>query len=150
MEITLSVIAIVISLISGFFSFYTFFWTANRDRKQMTLESYNLLQEQVFDKLNLYNPSNICEIANDKTSVEYRKLSSYVARIEHFCVGVNENIYDFNTVYELSHGYFDSNYLKNRLIPIIGAKLSHSEFDYFKNIHEVWRKFEIREKKKGK
>ena len=66
MEITLSVIAVIISLISGFFSFYTFFWTANRDRKQMTPEAYNLLQEQVFDKLNLYSPSNISEIINDK------------------------------------------------------------------------------------
>ena len=148
MEITLSVIAIIISLISGFFSFYTFFWTANRDRKQMTLEAYNLLQEQVFDKLNLYSPSNISEIANDKTSSEYKRLSSYVARIEHFCVGINENIYDFDTVYELGHGYFDSSMLKNRIIPILGVKLSQISFDYFSNIHKVWKKFETREKEK--
>lgn len=90
METILSIIAIVISVISGGFALYTFFWTAARDRQQATLDAYNQLQEQALDHLNLYRPSNIKEIVKDRRSEEYKRLSAYVARIEHFCVGVNQ------------------------------------------------------------
>ena len=49
MEIGLSIAALVISILSGAFSLYTFLWTAKRDRKQATLEAYNRLQAEVFD-----------------------------------------------------------------------------------------------------
>lgn len=77
METTLSIIAIVISVISGGFTFYTFFWTARRDRKQATLDAYNQLQEQALDQLNQYTPANIREIANDRRSAEYKTISAY-------------------------------------------------------------------------
>ena len=59
METILSIIAIVLSVISGGFSLYSFVWTARRDRKQATLDAYNQLQEQTFDKLNTYAPAVI-------------------------------------------------------------------------------------------
>ena len=99
METVLSIIAIVLSVISGGFSLYSFVWTARRDRKQATLDAYNQLQEQAFDKLNTYTPAAIREIAKDSTSEEYKTVSGYIARIEHFCVGVDQNIYDRRTVY---------------------------------------------------
>ena len=49
METILSIIALVISVISGGFALYTFIWTARRDRKQATLDAYNTLQEQALD-----------------------------------------------------------------------------------------------------
>ena len=51
METILSIIAIVLSVISGGFSLYSFVWTARRDRKQATLDAYNQLQEQGMDTL---------------------------------------------------------------------------------------------------
>ena len=104
METILSIIAIVLSVISGGFSLYSFVWTARRDRKQATLDAYNQLQEQAFDKLNTYAPAAIREIAKDSKSEQYKTVSGYIARIEHFCVGVNQKIYDRKTVYELAHG----------------------------------------------
>ena len=71
MEAVLSIIAIVISVVSGGFALYTFLWTAQRDRKQATLEAYNRLQNEVFDKLNLYKPSEIRDICVDSTTEEY-------------------------------------------------------------------------------
>ena len=55
MEAVLSIIAIVISVVSGGFALYTFLWTAQRDRKQATLEAYNRLQNEVFDKLYIFH-----------------------------------------------------------------------------------------------
>ena len=118
MEMIFSAIAIIISVISGGFSLYTFIWTAKRDRKQATLDAYNQLQQQVFDELNLYRPSEIAEIAKNPRSPDFKVIGSYVARIEHFCVGVNQKIYDSKIVYELAHGYFDG-LVKVRIGPII-------------------------------
>lgn len=147
METTLSIIAIVISVISGGFTFYAFFWTARRDRKQATLDAYNQLQEQALDQLNQYTPANIREIANDCRSAEYKTISAYVARIEHFCVGVNLKIYDRKTVYELAEGYLNGS-IKSRIEPIISAK-NRSGQDYYENIHRVYAWMDAERKKRN-
>lgn len=122
METLLSVIAIALSVLSGGFALFVFLWTNRRDRKQATLEAYNRLQSEVFDKLNKYTPSQIQNICLDKQSVEYKTISAYLARIEHFCVGLNEKTYDKNTFYALAHGYFDGHQLRKRIEPLIVSK----------------------------
>ena len=92
METVLSIIAIIISVISGGFALYTFFWTATRDRKQATLDAYNRLQNEALDNINLYSPQRIAGIIENPRSEEFKKLGAYIARIEHFCVGVNKEI----------------------------------------------------------
>ena len=136
METILSIIAIVLSVISGGFTFYTFIWTASRDRKQATLDAYNQLQEQALDHLNYYRPAEIADIAEDPRSQAYKEVSGYIARIEHFCVGVTQKIYDRKTVYELAHGYFDGA-VRDRIEPIIERK-NQSGIDYYGNIHSVY------------
>ena len=137
MEVILSVIAIVLSVISGGFALYTFYWTARRDRRQATLEAYNKLQRQALDHLNYYRTEQIYEITNDPRSEEYKKISTYIARIEHFCVGVNQKIYDPETVYALSEGYLDGT-IKKRIEPMIQCKNSYGNRDYYENIHAVF------------
>lgn len=105
-------------MISGGFAFYTFLWTAHRDRKQAALDAYNRLQEEGLDLLNHYRPSEIREIAGDPRSESYKILSGQIARIEHFCVGVTQKIYDPKTVYELAYGYLDGA-IKTRIERII-------------------------------
>ena len=136
MENLLSVIAIVLSLVSGGFSLYSFFWTARRDRRQSTLDAYNQLQCQALDHLNYYTPSQIKEIAKKPRSDEYKRISAYIARIEHFCVGVNENIYDKKTVYKLADDYLDGA-IKSRIEPIIERK-NFGDKDYYENIHQFY------------
>ena len=150
METILSIIAIVLSVISSGFSLYSFVWTARRDRKQATLDAYNQLQEQAFDKLNTYTPAAIREVAKDSKSEEYKTVSGYIARIEHFCVGVNQNIYDRKTVYALAHGYLDGQVLKRRMEPIIDRKQIGASEDYYENIHAVlnWMEKESQKRKK--
>ena len=124
MEIVLSIVAIALSMISGGFTLYTFCWTVKRDRKQATLEAYNRLQAEVFDKLNMYKPSEICDFCADNRSEQYKQISGYLARIEHFCVGLNQGIYDKSTFYALAHGYFDGHQLRKRIEPVIENKNS--------------------------
>lgn len=125
METVLSIAAIALSVASGIFTLYSFLWTNRRDRKESTLEAYNRLQSEVFDNLNTYTPAEIRDICLNSKSAEYKTISGYLARIEHFCVGINENIYDRNTFYALAHGYFDGNQLRKRIEPLIETK-NHS------------------------
>ena len=85
---------------------------------------------------------NTREIAKHPTSKEYKEISGYIARIEHFCVGVNMKIYDRETVYQLAHGYLDGNGILDRINPIIARKNRNADTDYYENIHRVlnWMK----------
>ena len=154
METIISIISLVIAIISALAAGVTFFWTSSRDRKQATLEAFNRLQAEVFDNLNQYRPSDIPNICKDKKSEEYKKLSGYVARIEHFCVGLNKKIYDKNTFYELAHGYFDGDQIKKRICPIIEVKNSSNNSNelFYNDILAVlaWMDKKHKSKKKKK
>ena len=132
METTLSIIALVISVISGGFALYMFIWTARRDRKQATLDAYNTLQEQALDTLNEYTGTEIKRIIEEKNKDEYRELSKCLARLEHFSVGVNAGIYDRKTVYELAHGYLDVG-IWHKLQPVLEQKQKGKKEEYYKN-----------------
>lgn len=113
----------------------------DRQKKQATLEAYNKLQEQVLDKLNQYKPAEIKAISGNSKSAEYTELSTYLARIEHFCVGLTNDIFDYETFYSLAHGYFDEGgTLYNRMLPLLESKRRGKE--YYANIQEVWCKMD--------
>ncbi len=147
METTLSIVAIVISVISGGFALYTFFWTARRDRKQATLDAYNTLQEQALDTLNKYTGAEIKRIIEEKNKDEYRELSRCIARLEHFSVGVNTNIYDKQTVYELAHGYLDVA-IWYKLQPVLEQKQKGKKEEYYQNYRKLvdWMRKQKKEK----
>ena len=92
------------------------------------------------DQLNLYKPQRMEEIAQNPGSEEYKKVSKYIARIEHFSVGVNQRIYDGRVVYELAHGYLDGA-IRNRIEPIITMK-NRSGHDFYANIHKLYKQMD--------
>ena len=147
-NIIVAVVAAVLSLGSLGFSVYTYRKALLHDRKRDTLDAYLLLQEQAFDPLNRIAPGQMKEIVQNPASQEYKDVSGYIARIEHFCVGVNKKIYDRETVYALAHGYLDKA-LKYRLTPILDKKKSMTGQEYYENIQEVLRWMREREKKGG-
>lgn len=91
-----------------------------------------------------------CKIATSNRDSYPKNYNRYIARIEHFCVGVNQNIYDRGTVYALAHGYLDGQVLKRRMEPIIDKKQLGASEDYYENIHAVlsWMEKESQKRKK--
>ena len=89
MELYISLAAMIISLISVIVSVAIYLLGIQRDKKQDTLDSFNLLQEQVFDKLNLITYSEITNICkkvdngsiDDETNSKYYELLGYLARL---------------------------------------------------------------------
>ena len=131
----MSVVSGVIAITSVVISVITYHNTVVNDRKSATLEAYNRLQAEVFDPLNSYTPTEISDICEDTKSVEYKVLSGYLARIEHFCIGVNEKIYDKGVFYKMAHGYFDGHILYRRIEPILMSKKNAEQ--YYSNTYSV-------------
>ena len=112
--------ALGLSILSFVCSAFTYIRGAKREKMQATLDAFNLLQEQVLDKLNLYRKSDIQRISENVHSQEYKELSSLLARCEHFSVGVNSGIYDLKTVDRLARLYIRGVYEK--MLPMIEKK----------------------------
>ena len=143
METIISVIAIVVSIISVAISIMFYISGVQRETKQSTLEAFNILQEQVFDNLNNYTFAEIKEICATFQNItsrgreiavsetekeneiyhlgEYRKLSGYLARIEHFALGVNTGIYDSKIAERAGTAYLSMLYT-GKLKPLIELK----------------------------
>jgi hypothetical protein len=140
-SLVISVISICLVVGSAAFTLVTYIRTVRHDRKQATLEAFNRLQAEVFDPLNKIQPKEIAELAQHPRSEDYKTVSGYLARLEHFCVGVRQNIYDKKTVYELAHGYLDGNVIKRRIEPFLEQKNKHTEEneEYYANTRAVLR-----------
>ena len=136
---TEDIITLVISGFAFCFSLFNFIYNIIYERKVKTIEAYNRLQKEVFDEINAYSPAEIKEILEDRRSSESKTLSGYMARINHFCIGLDKRIYDFNTFYELSHGYFDSEtgILQSRIVPIIEKRNNDWNYDYYKAYFKI-------------
>lgn len=117
METTISLIALIISIISGGFTLYTFWWTNRRDRKQEALNTFHCLQSEVFDNINAISKNTIKEIAKDLQSKEFTEYSHYLVRIEQFCIGINAGIYDFSITKKIAAQYLNNIYYKS--LPVI-------------------------------
>lgn len=138
-SLIIAIISAVVAFASVIVSVVIYNHTVKHDRKQATLEAYNRLQTEVFDKLNMYTPAQIRNICDDSKSPEYKQISGYLARIEHFCVGINEKIYDEDVFYAMAHGYFDSHQLKNRIEPLLDSKnkSNNTQQLFYTNIFSV-------------
>lgn len=93
----------------------------DRERKEATINAYNNLQNQVLDKLVSFSAEEIEDLVENIDRDEFKKIymdyKTLIARCEHFAVGINENIYDFEVLYELSGEHLI--YLYKKVKPII-------------------------------
>lgn len=130
MELYISIAALGASVVSIVVSVVIYYVGVVREKKQATLDAFNLLQAQVLDRLNYYRKTDVDDIADDIHSADYKELSSLLARCEHFAVGVNAGIYDRKTVRRLAGRYIISLY--DKMEPLIEKKrkLNTSERHY--------------------
>lgn len=151
MEKYLSLIAVLISFITLIISAVIYVYGVRRDRKQATLDAYNRMSEQVFDKLTNFTKDDIVEICKltkelhegksfDKfTEVQqqkidkYHELGGYLARIEHFALGVNTKIYDAEVAHRAGTMFLKTLY-EVKLKPLIEYKNSFGKgkVEYYK------------------
>ena len=140
--------AAIVAVLTGAFGVYTYFRDSKRKLCSDTIAEYKRMQEDVFKKLNELTPNDVRVLTETADSTAYYELQDCLAKIEHFCVGINRGVYDFETVYQLSHGYFD--YKLQRLFePLLDQKLNKYDGgeDYYNNLHKVWARMKARSDK---
>lgn len=105
MEIN-DIITIILSIVATVVSIGTFFKNEKYNKRKHTIDAYIELQS-FLQFLADYTAEEIELFVVDKKSEEYTILCNCLARLEIFAIGVSRDIYDFDTVYEMSHGYLD-------------------------------------------
>lgn len=143
MELYISIAALITSIVSIVVSVAIYCLGIQREKKQATLDAFNLLQTQVLDRLNYYRKYDIDEIAEDVHSADYKDISGLLARCAHFAVGVNTGIYDVKTVRRLAGRYIIALY--DKMEPMIEKKrtLNNSDRHYkeFEILADSMRKY---------
>lgn len=127
MEITISIISLFISAFSFVFSLVTYQKNVVHNRKKSTLDAFNILQEQVLDKLNIFSKKDVKNISKNTKTDEYKCITTLMARIEHFSVGVNSNVYDIKVLKRLAEKHFYAIY--DKLLPMIENKRKINKTD---------------------
>lgn len=127
MEITISIISLLISAFSFVFSLVTYQKNVLHNRKKSTLDAFNVLQEQVLDKLKTYSKGDVKNISENTKTDGYKNITTLMARIEHFSVGVNSNVYDIKILKRLAGKHFYAIY--DKLLPMIEKKRKINKTD---------------------
>lgn len=146
MEIVVSIFSLIVAALTLCHSLFISKQAVKRNKKQATLDAINVLQVQVFDELNDYTNSKISEISQNNRSEEYKKITKLMARIEHFSVGVNSDIYSLKVTKRLAGRYFCALYEK--LLPMVERKRTtfkndkhYDEFEMLvKNLNNLYLK----------
>lgn len=136
--------AVIVALISLLVTLVQYGKNVRHDRRKDTLDAYNTLQREALDELYIsYTDESVREISERGDEPEFRevynRLSTLLARIEHFCVGVNSRIYDWETVFELSHGFLDTT-IARRIRPLMEEKWKNPHFNPYANTEKVIEK----------
>ena len=114
------IISILLSAAAFVLSIVTFIFSVRHQRKKDTVDAFNLLQNEALDPLLEYTKKQIESVSSDPRGEEYKTVSRYLYRIEHFSVGVYDKIYDMETLKKLVGTSLI--YIYRKLEPVIQKK----------------------------
>lgn len=135
------IITVIVAIISFLFAVTTYKQDKERTKKENTLNAIMVLQKEVFDNLTDEKIENA-----KKQRWNVSTLTKELCRIEQFAVGVNQNIYDIETVNRMAGILFISKY--DKLYPIIEKKREKSTQNYIEFRDMVNGLIKIRNQKK--
>lgn len=136
---TIDIIAVILSTLALLFSIAQFSRDSLRQQKESTLNAYNALQYDAFEKLNKYVDMSTIEYQSE----EWEEITICLAQIENFSVGINTGIYSLKILNRLGGAFFIRQFEK--LTPVINLKREKnvspgSHYDEFEKTVEMLRK----------
>lgn len=121
--------SLAIAIVSAIFSTITYCVTVRYEKRKITIEAINLLQNEVLDKFVTIEEKNaqiiVETLDNEKCREAYDGYRALIARLEHFSIGVKKKIYDFGIVNDLVGVHFICLYKKIK--PIIDRTNMHEK-----------------------
>ena len=131
MDMAMDIIAVVISGIALALTILQYIIEANRQKKEATLLAYNSLQDEVFSELRKYDLGSI-----KKGDKGWNEVTTCLAKIENFSVGINTRIYSLDIVNRLGGSFVIGQFEK--LLPVINQKRQEDEnskhYDEFEKV----------------
>lgn len=138
----MDILALIISACALCLSIFQFFSDGERQKKESTLLAYNELQNEVFSKLKQYNLK-----ALGQETEEWNQVTTCLAKIENFCVGINSGIYSLDTLNRLGGGFFIGQF--DTLWPIINRKRDGDpRSKHYDEFESVIKKLKIKREKR--
>lgn len=121
----MDILALLISIAALVLSFVQFIRDASRGKKEATLNAFYALQNEVFDSLDELLVNKDIEISAIKLGTdEWGTVTTALAKIEQFSVGINTNIYSIEILNRVAGAYFIL--LFENFKPIIEKKRSQN------------------------
>lgn len=111
MNISIDLLALVVSLLALGLSLIQFLRDESRTKKESTLNAYNTLQDSALNDLNIiFKEQKRSEDRKWQLDItpehkDWEKVTDCLAKIEHFAVGVNSGIYSIEIVHRASDKY---------------------------------------------
>lgn len=115
----MEIIALIISILALGLSLIQFIREASRQKKEATLNAYNILQDDAFSYLKEL-PKEKLAPPPQYHSPEYNQITNYLAKIEIFSTGINTGIYSIWILNRLGGAFFIHQF--DRLAAIINEK----------------------------
>ena len=113
----MDILALVISGMALVLSLWQFLRDSSRQKKEATLNAYKELQNDVLTHLSKYDlPMPQFDYNGD----DWKTMTTYLAKLEHFSVGINTGIYSVDVLNRLGGAYYIRQFEK--LKPIIERK----------------------------
>ena len=111
--------------------------------KQNTIEAFNILQNNVLDKLVGIERKNaeiiVDSLENEECKAAYCDYKALIAKLEHFAVAIKHNFYDLDVVNELAGEHLI--YLYSRVEPIIfEANKRETQIKHYSNFVDLVNK----------
>lgn len=130
----MNAISLILSFSAIVTSVFQYIHESKRKRCEATINAFDELEESIFgkseyEKIDIENVLAIHRKAQEssddpdeekKIDEEWHRLTQYLARIEHFSVGVNCEIYDVNILRRMAKSYLLKQW--DKLLPIIEQK----------------------------
>lgn len=145
--IWIDIIALVLSAIAAVFSIWSFLLERKRNRREATIHAFEELEKEVFlqDDYESVIAEAKKEAEEHKSDRAWRRGTELLARIEHFCVGVQAKAFDLDTLNRLAGGYFIKQYENWR--PIIEQKrLDDKSMKHYNEFEDVVNKLKKKRK----
>ena len=141
--------SIIIALLSAIISFGTYYKTFRYEKRKATIESFNILQNEVLDKFVCIKKENadmiVENLDNTQCKEAYDDYRTLIARLEQFAVGVNKNIYDYKVVDMIAGRHLICLYIKIK--PIIDKANEREELIvHYKNFVELVERLDFKHK----
>ncbi|MCL2169568.1 MAG: DUF4760 domain-containing protein [Defluviitaleaceae bacterium] len=154
MDYILDIFPIVISVIALFVSVHNLFSSKIRERKQATLDAFDILQREVLDGIRNVKKKDTIKLGRmgkESNPELWRELTLYLVRLERFSVGVNTRVYDLRVLNRLVGSYLIDVYyiiepviIKKREMSANIKKPNKKTYDEFERVIERLEKIRKR------